>query len=239
MVTTPPPVVEFNPVHFCEALYSGAKMATKKRIGQEPTPHNMQMTDLLSSFRDLRYTDTTEHFGLIVGEWNEGMAIISTFLAATRPKAAHVIHPEIGVALADLLAGWVRFEDLPKETRNQIQKTKQLFLKTEDKFLDRIRHFFNEMKLRTSALGTTEKENVLGLIGLYLPKVTDACHKRDVDTVFSLLSQVEIDLTRLAGQRKDRARPMATLLVKTRHDLAELEAFGNKGHKSKKTSSKK
>ncbi len=232
MITTP--VVEFSPVHFCEALNSEAKKVAKKRTGQEPTANHMQMVDLLTAFRELRQSDATEHFGLIVGEKNESMAIISTYLEASDPKAPKTLHPELGLSIGTLIGEWGRFEELPKETQNRIKKAKQTFLKTEDKLLERVRHFFNEMKIRASSLESIQKEGVLGLIALYLPQVTDACHRREVNAALHLLKQVDMDLNRLAAQLKEPSRPLATLVIKTRRDLAEFDSFGNKGKKSKK-----
>jgi hypothetical protein len=90
------------------------------------------------------------------------------------------------------------------------------------------------MKVRTSSLETTEKEGVLSLIALYQPQAKDACHKGEIDTAIHHLLQMEMDLNRLSLQCKEASRPIGTLVVKTRHDLAELESFGNKGKKGRK-----
>ena len=178
--------------------------------------------------------DVTNQFGLIAGDWNEAIATIKTYISSANPKAQKTLHPELGCIIGSIIEEWGRFEELPKELQGQVRKAKQTFLNTEDKFMDRLKHFFNEMKIRTSSLGTTEKEGVVSLIALYQPQVYDSCHKRDVESVLHLLNQLTLDLNRLAMQSKEPSRPMGTLVVKTRHDLTELDSFGNKGNKSRK-----
>jgi hypothetical protein len=224
----------FNAVHFCESLYTGAQNAAKKRLGQLPITQQIQMIDAIAAFKDLRQTDYTEHFGLTVGEWNETSAIITTFLTASNPKAQHTLHPDIGLVFVSIIEAWKRFSDLPEETKNQILKAKQIFLKNEDKFLDRLKHFFNEMKVRATSLSAQEKDGIMALIALYLPQTTAACHKRDPATILNLLGQLEADLTRLSTQQKEPSRQLTMLITKTHHDIGEFETFGNKGKKPRK-----
>lgn len=231
MTTT---AVEFNPVHFCQLLFSRANTAAKKRLGIEPAINQLQMTDLITAFREGRQHDYGEHFGLIVGEWNESMAIIKTYLTAANPKNPKALHPDLGLSLGNILEQWGRFEELPKDVQTKIKKARKEFMGQEDMLLERVTHFFNETKVRASSLETTDKEGVCGLLALYQPQVRDACHKGEVSMVCNLLTQFRMDLERLVKQAKEPSRPLETLKVKTRHDISELESFGNKGNKSKK-----
>jgi hypothetical protein len=228
------PAVEFSPVHFCQILFSRANSAAKKRLGMEPTTSQIQMVDLVSAFREARQHDYSEHFGLTVGEWNESMAIITTYLAAANPKTSKSLHPDLGVSLGDIIEQWGRFEELPKDVQTKIKKARKGFLGQEDTLLERATHFFNETRVRASSLETPDKEGVCGLVTLYQPQVRDACHKGDLSTACNLLTQFRMDLDRLVKQAKEPSRPLETLRVKTRHDLSELESFGNKGKKTKK-----
>lgn len=228
------PAGEFSPVHFCQILFSRANTAAKKRLGSEPTTSQVQMVDLVSAFREARQHDYGEHFGLIVGEWNESMAIIKTYLTAANPKSQKGLHPDLGISLGNIIEHWGRFEELPKDVQTKIKKAKKEFLGQEDMLLERATHFFNETKVRASALETPDKDGVCGLIALYLPQVRDACHKGEVSTACSLLTQFRMDLERLVKQAKEPSRALETLRVKTRHDISELESFGNKGKKTKK-----
>lgn len=228
------PIVEFNPVVFCESLYTDGWAIAKNRLGVEPLPHQLQMIDLILAFRKLRQTDYTNHFGLIAGEWNEGTAIIKTYLDSANPKASKTLHPELGLAIGSLIEEWVGFEKVQKDLQTKVRKAKQLFAKTEDTFMMRLHHFFGELKVRASSLETAEKEWVIGLIALYQPQVRAACYRGEIDTALHLLTQLEMDLKRLSLQSKQPPRPLGSLVIKTRHDIAELESFGNKGKKSRK-----
>lgn len=225
---------EFKPVSFCQSLFAGANVAAKKRWGQEPFANQLQMADLVAAFRDMRRHDYTEHFGLIVGEWNESMAIIKTYLAAADPKTPKALHPELGQSLGGIIEQWGHFEELPKEVKAKIRKAKKQFLEQEDALLERTVHFFNETKVRASSLPSAEKEGVNSLVALYQPQVRDECHKRDVSGVFRILDQFKGDIERLAKQAKEPSRTLDTLVTKTRRDLKELEAFGNKGKRGRK-----
>ena len=227
------PAVEFDPVHFCQIIFSRAHTAAKKRLGMEPTTNHLQMIDLITAFREVRQQDYSEHFGLIVGEWNEAEAIISTFLAAANPKNPKALHPDLGLSIETIIEEWGRFEELPKDIQSKILKTKKQFLGREDALLERSTHFFNETRIRTSSLEAPDKGGVCGLIMLYQPQVRDACHKGDISHACNLLTQFRMDLERLAKQA-DRSRPLETLLIKTKHDISELESFGNKGKRKKK-----
>lgn len=228
------PVVEFNPVSFCESLFTEACAIAKNRLGQEPMPHQLQMVDLLTAFRGLRQIDYSNHFGLLAGEWNEGMAIVKTYIASANPKAVRTLHPELGMTIGTIIEGWRDFQKLPKDVQTNLRKAKQQYAKTEDKFAERLYHFFSEMKVRASSLEPPEKEGVFGLISLYQPQARTACHRGEVDTAIHHLSQLEMDLKRLSIQSKTPSRGIETLVIKTRHDLAELESFGNKGKKGRK-----
>ena len=228
------PAVEFSPVHFCQLLFSRANTAAKKRLGAEPTTSQLQMIDLVTAFREARQHDYGEHFGLIVGEWNESMAIIKTYLTAANPKIPKSLHPDLGMSLGNIIEQWGRFEELPKDVQTKIKKAKKEFLDQEDTLLERATHFFNETKVRASSLENPDKDGVCGLVALYLPQVRDACHKGEVSTACHLLTQFRMDLERLVKQAQEPSRPLETLRVKTRHDISELESFGNKGKKTKK-----
>ena len=229
-------LVEFNAVQFCESLFIEACKIAKLRVGQEPLPSQLQMLDLITAFRNLRQVDYTNQFGLIVGEWNESTAIIKTYLSAANLKAPRILHPELGVIFGTIIEEWGRFEELPKELQTQVRKAKKEFQNTEDKFMERLNHFFNEMKVRASSLETPEKEGVVGLISLYQPQARNACLKGEIDSVLHQLNQLEMDLNRLAMQSNEPSRCIEQLVIKTRHDLSELDSFGNKGKKSKKNS---
>jgi hypothetical protein len=230
------PVVEFNAVQFCESLFSEASKAAKERLGQEPTLTQLHMIDLLSAFRKLRKEDYSNQFGLIAGEWNESIAIIKTYISASNLKAPHILHPELGHTIGAIIEEWGRFEELPKDLQGLVCKIKDQFKNTEDAFMARLNHFFNEMKIRTSSLDSPEKEGVDSLISLYRPQAQTACHKGEVESVLHLLDQLQMDLQRLSIQRTEPSRPMEQLVIKTRHDLSELESFGNKGKKTRKKS---
>ena len=227
-------IAEFNAVQFCEALFVEACKVAKARVGQEPAPSQLQMIDLVSAFRNLRHADYTNQFGLIVGEWNESIAIIKTYITAANHKAPRTLHPELGLIFATIIEEWGRFEELPKELQNQVRKAQQLFKSSEDKFTERLNHFFNEMKVRASSLDNPEKEGVGSLISLYQPQARNACHKGEVETVLQLVHQLESDLNRLTMQTKEPSRLIEQLVIKTRHDLTELDSFGNKGKKGRK-----
>jgi BMFP domain-containing protein YqiC len=227
-------IVEFNPVQFCESLFVEACKIAKLRLGQEPMPSQLQMGDLVTAFRNLRQIDYTNQFGLTAGEWNESLAIIKTYLLAANHKAPRILHPELGVVIGTVIEEWGRFEDIPKDLQAQVRKAKKGFQNTEDKFMDRLNHFFNEMKVRAASLPTPEKEGVVTLISLYQPQARFACHRGEVESVLHLLNQLEMDLNRLALQSKEPSRLVEQLVIKTRHDLSELDSFGNKGNKSKK-----
>ena len=227
------PAIEFDPVHFCQIIFSRAHAAAKRRLGIEPTTNHLQMVDLVAAFREERQQDYGEHFGLIVGEWNEAMAIISTFLAASNPKNSKTLHPDLGISIETIIEEWGRFEELPKELQSKILNAKKQFLGREDALLERATHFFNETRIRASSLETSDKSGVCGLIILYQPQVRDACHKRDIAHACNLLTQFKMDLERLVKQA-DRSRPLDALLAKTKHDISELESFGNKGKKKQK-----
>lgn len=230
------PTVEFNPVQFCESLHAEAMNCAKSRLSSEPLPSQLQMMDLVMAFRKLRQEDYTNQFGLIAGEWNESIAIAKTYILAANHKACQCLHPELGLIFGTTIEEWGRFEELPKELRSQIHKAKISFKDAEDKFLDRINHFFNEMRVRASSLDTDEKNGVSGLIALYHPQARNACHKRDIEGALLLLAQMETDLHRLASQRKDLSRSLEQLMIKTQRDVGELHSFGNKGAKPKKKS---
>jgi hypothetical protein len=228
------PAIEFNPVHFCQLLFSRANGAAKKRLGTEPTTSQLQMVDLIAAFREARQHDYGEHFGLTVGEWNESMAIIKTYLAAANPKNPKALHPDLGLSIGAILEQWGRFEELPKDVQTKIKKAKKGFLGQEDALLERSTHFFNETRVRASSLQITDKEGLCGLVMLYQPQVRDACHKGEVSTACNLLTQFRMDLERLVKQANEPSRPLEALKIKTRHDISELESFGNKGKKTKK-----
>ncbi len=233
-VTMTTPIVEFNPVLFCESLFVNASQLAKGRLGIEPMPSQLQMTDLVMAFRRMRQEDYTNHFGLIAGEWNESVSIAKTFVSASNLKSPRILHPELGITIGTVIEEWGHFDELPKDLKSQVRKAKENFKNSEDKFMERLNHFFNEMRVRTSSLDMTEKDGVVGLISLYQPQARNACHKGEVDAVLHLLSQLEMDLNRLAMQRKEPSRPLEQLVIKTRHDLSELDSFGNKGKKSRK-----
>lgn len=228
------PIVEFNPVHFCESLSIEASKIAKARLGKEPMPTQVQMNDLVMAFRQMRQEDYTNQFGLIAGEWNESVAIAKTYVTAANHKSPRILHPELGVIIGEVIEEWGHFEDLPKDLQTKVRKAKASFKNTEDKFMDRLNHFFNEMKVRASSLETVEKEGVIGLMSVYQPQARNACHKGEVEAVLNLISQLEMDLNRLSMQRKEPSRLLEQLVIKTRHDLSELESFGNKGKKSRK-----
>jgi hypothetical protein len=228
------PAVEFSAVHFCQHLFSRANSAAKKRLGTEPATSQLQMVDLISAFRESRQHDYGEHFGLTVGEWNESMAIIKTYLAAANPKTPKSLHPDLGISLGTILEQWGRFEELPKDVQTKIKKAKNGFLGQEDSLLERVFHFFNETRVRASSLETPDKEGVCGLVTLYQSQVRDACHRGDLSTACNLLTQFRMDLDRLVKQAKESSRPLEALMIKTRHDISEIESFGNKGKKAKK-----
>jgi hypothetical protein len=230
-------LAEFNAVQFCESLYIEACKIAKLRLGQEPTPSQLQILDLVSAFRNLRKADYTNQFGLIVGDWNESMAILKTYISASNHKAPRILHPELGMTIGTVIEEWGRFEEIPKALQGQVRKAKQGFQNTEDKFMERLNHFFNEMKIRVSSLETSEKDGVVALISLYQPQARNACLKGEVEEVLHQLSQLEMDLNRLSKQSKEPSRRIEQLMIKTRHDLAELDSFGNKGKKSKKKAS--
>lgn len=228
-------ILAFQPVPFCQSLFCEANSIAKKRLGQEPIPQHVQMSDLLTAFRELRREDFTEHFGLTVGDWNESMAIIKTYLAASDPKTKSALHPDLGHSLGTIIEQWIHFSELPKDIRDKIKKVKQQFSQQEDALHERLTHFFNETKVRSTSLDTPEKDGVLSLIALYQPQVRDACHKNNLDLVFSSLEQFKGDLERLAKQAKEPSRPIQTLLTKTKKDLQELSSFQKKGQKKKKS----
>ena len=232
------PAVQFNPVHFCQIIFSQAHAAAKKRLGMDPAASHIQMADLITAFREARQHDYGEHFGLIVGEWNEAMAIINAYLAAANPKNPKAFHPDLGLSIGSIIEQWGRFEELPKETRAKIVKAKKEFLGKEDALLERVTHFFNETKIRASSLETPDKEGVCGFVTLYQTQVRDACHKGEIDQACNLLTQFRMDLERLAKQAKESSRPLGALLIKTKHDISEIESFGNKGKKTKKSGSR-
>ena len=227
-------IPEFNPVLFCESLYMEACKAAKPRVAKEPTPSQLLMLDLVAAFRNLRHMDHTDHFGLIAGEWNEAIAIIKTYIAAANHKAPKTLHPELGVIIGTLIEGWGRFPEIPKELQTQVRKAKKVFQETEDTFMERLDHFFNEMKVRVGSLESPEKDGVGALITLYQPQARNACLRGEVDETLHLLHQLDMDLNRLALQGKVPSRRIEQLVIKTRHDLTELDSFGNKGKKGKK-----
>ena len=192
------------------------------------------MVDLVSAFREARQQDYGEHFGLTVGEWNESMAIIKTYLAAASPKTTKSLHPDLGISLGNIIEQWGRFEELPKDVQSGIKKAKKGFLGQEDSLLERVTHFFNETRVRASSLENPDKEGVCGLITLYQTQVRDACHKGELSTACNLLTQFRMDLERLVKQAKEPSRPLEALRAKTQHDISELESFGNKGKRGKK-----
>jgi hypothetical protein len=228
------PAAQFDPVHFCQFIFSHAHTAAKKRLGMEPATEHVQMSDLITAFRDARQHDYGEHFGLVVGEWNESMAIIKTYLAAADPKKPKALHPDLGLSIGNIIERWGRFEELPKDIKTKVAKAKKEFLGKEDILLERSSHFFNETKIRASSLETPDKEGVCGLIILYQPQVRDACHKGDIDQACNLLSQFRMDLERLIKQSMEPSRPLGALMTKTKHDISNLETFGNKGRKKRK-----
>ena len=214
-------------------IFSKAHTAAKRRLGMEPTTTHLQMADLVAAFRETRQHDYGEHFGLTVGEWNESMAIIKTFLTAADPKSAKALHPDLGLSFGTIIEQWRRFEELPKDIRAKVARAKKEFLGQEDTLLERSNHFFNETKIRSSSLDAPDKGGVCDLVALYQLQVRDACHKGEISAVCNLLTQFRMELERLVKHANGPKRPLETLLVKTKKDISELESFGNKGRRER------
>jgi hypothetical protein len=191
------PTVEFSAVLFCESLFIEACTIAKAKRGQEILPNQLQMLDLVTAFRNMRQMDYTNQFGLIAGEWNEAIAIIKTYISAANHKATRILHPELGLVIGSVIVEWGRFEEIPKELQKQVHTAKQGFQNTEDTFMNRLNHFFNEMKIRASSLESPEKEGVISLISLYQPQARNACHKGEIESVLIFLGHLEMDLNRL------------------------------------------
>ncbi len=233
------PTVPFNAVQFCESLCAEATKSAKARLGQEPMPSQLQMIDFVTAFRRLRQEDYTNQFGLIAGEWNEALAIVKTYVQAANHKAPRILHPELGLIIGTAIEEWGRFEELPKDVQSPVRKAKLSFKNVEDKFMDRVNHFFHEMMVRASALEGQEKEGVAGFIALYRPQARNACHRRDVEGALSILGQLEADLRRLSVQLQPPSRALEQLVIKTQRDVVDLHSFGNKGAKPKKKASRR
>ncbi len=195
-----------NSGQFCETLF---KQACELTQATKP-----QMVDLIKAFQQLQLQEYTSQYGQVHGEWNEGMAIVKAYTIAD----VHLL-PEIGLSLAQAIKNWHQYSKIGPEQKKAIEKAVQKYARTIDAYLEKLRHFFNQLSVHATHLNENETDRITGLIKNYQLQTTDAYHKGKMDEVNSLLHEIVQQLTALCEQKEAPSRALQQLTQKAQQHL--------------------
>lgn len=215
---------EEKKIAFCEALFREACNEAKKRLGSLTKSEQIQMSDLLKAFRNLKLETYSAQFGHINTEWNEALAIIGEYTSAHQHKELPHLPQEIGEAMGHALLSWTHFNKLSEEMKGHIKKTHSSFLTQKEKMLEHITHFFAELKIRTSSLSPSEKQSIIALLSVFEAQTKELEKKGAAHDIKATLERLVGEFNKLS-QNKNPSRNLQSFIVKATHDLTHFKTM--------------